>query len=191
MAWMMHFMAEYPEIQSRMQEEADQVLCDSETPDNFQNADKLRYIEAVAHETMRLKPVAPVLYLEPNEDVTIGGVDIPKHTMLMLPTRYGVMQESNFTAADKFQPERWLDSNPRQPAHNTKAFVPFGAGPRFCPGRNLAMLEIKMVMAMVCHNFSVSKSESARPIGERFAFTMIPEDLFINFSARLSEPFII
>jgi cytochrome P450 len=40
--------------------------------------------------------------------------------------------------------------------HNTKAFLYFGAGPRFCPGRYLASLEMKMVLATLSRNFSVA-----------------------------------
>jgi cytochrome P450 len=46
--------------------------------------ERLKYIEAVTHETMRLKPVAPVVFLESNEDVEIGGVSVPKETAVLL-----------------------------------------------------------------------------------------------------------
>jgi cytochrome P450 len=83
-----------------------------------------------------------------------------------------------------FKPERWLESNPTACAHNRNASAPFGAGPRFCPGRNLALLEIKMAMAMLCKNFSITRVETGRPVQEIFSFTMMPDKLLVTFEAR-------
>jgi len=185
MAWMMHFMIEHPEAQARMQTEVEQVVGNASMLRQLQDAERLNYIEAVTHEAMRLKPVAPIIFLESIEDVVIGGVAIPKETALMLLTLHGGLQETHFAAADEFRPERWLETAPPFPgAHNTKAFVPFGVGPRYCPGRQLAMVEIKAVMAMLCATFDISKTDRAQPVGEIFSFTMMPENLFVRFNRR-------
>jgi len=185
LAWMTHFMIEHPDVQKRMQTEAGQVAGDSGLLNELQDAERLNYIEAVTHETMRLKPVAPILFLESNEDVEIGGVAVPKGTALFLLTLHGPLQESHFGAADRFRPERWLNAEPAAGCpHNAKAFVPFGAGPRFCPGRQLAMLEIKMVMAMLCAAFEVAKAEPTQSVEEIFSFTMMPQNLFVRFKRR-------
>ena len=186
-AWMIHLMTEHPEVRAHMQAEAVQVVGGAGMLSQLADAERLEYIEAVTYETMRLKPVAPVLFFEPVEDVEIGGVAIPKNTALMLPTLYGPLQENHFGAADQFRPERWLKTaTPSGCPHNTKAFVPFGAGLRFCPGRQLAMVEIKTVMAMLCAAFEVSKAETAGPVGESFSFTMMPQNLFVRFKANCS-----
>ena len=185
MAWMMHFMIEHPETQARMRMEAAEVVGNVGTLSQLQDAERLHYIEALAHETMRLKPAAPLIFLETIEDVTIGGVAIPKQTALMMLTLHGGLQESYFADADRFRPERWLEqAQASRCAHNTKAFVPFGAGPRFCPGRQLAMMEIKTVMAMLCTAFEVSKGDQASPVNEIFAVAMMPESLSVRLRRR-------
>ena len=182
LAWMIHLMTEHPEVQAHMQAEAAQVTGGAGMLSQLADAERLEYIEAVTHETMRLKPVAPVLFFEPVADVEIGGVAVPKNTPLMLPTFHGPLQETHFGAAEKFRPERWLATAPAAGCpHNVKAFVPFGAGPRFCPGRQLAMVEIKTVMAMLCAAFEVAKPEPPSPVREVFSFTMMPENLFVRF----------
>jgi hypothetical protein len=154
-----HFMTEHPEAQARMQTEAREVVGNAGMLSQFADAERLKYIEAMTLETMRLKPVAPVLFLEALEDVEIGGVAVPKQTAVFLLTLHSGLQHNHFGGADQFRPERWLEgaTSPGCP-HNAKAFVPFGAGPRFCPGRQLALVEIKTVMAMLCSTFEVSKT---------------------------------
>ena len=67
-----------------------------------------------------------------------------------------------------------------------KASMPFGAGPRMCPGRYLAMLEMKMVLATVARNFELVEvsTEDGSPPRERFAFTMSPMGLKMKVVAR-------
>ena len=185
MAWMACFMIEHPEVQARMQAEAREVLGGAGELSQLADAERLPYIEAVTHETMRLKPVAPVLFLESIEDVEIGGVAVPRGTAVFLVTMHGGLQDIHFGAAKQFRPERWLEEVPASGCpHHARAFVPFGAGPRFCPGRQLALVEIKTVMAMLCAGFQISKTEPARPVGEIFSFTMMPENLFVRFQHR-------
>ena len=184
LTWLLYLITEHPEVQQKMQQEADAVLGADTLPKDISTVEQLTYIEAVAHETMRLKSVAPLMFLEPNRDVELAGIAIPKGTFLMLVNRHGALQEENFSNAHAFKPERWLESNPTTCTHNRNASIPFGAGPRFCPGRNLAMLEIKMAMAMLCRNFSITRVESERPVQEIFSFTMMPDKLMVKFAAR-------
>jgi cytochrome P450 len=62
--------------------------------------------------------------------------------------------------------------------------MPFGAGPRLCPGRSLALLEMQTALAMTCRNFTVAKTAPAQPVDELFAFTMVPMHLSVKFSPR-------
>jgi cytochrome P450 len=183
LSWLLYLIAEHPEVQQRMQQEADSMLADEPLPSDFATLEKLPYIEAVIQETLRLKSVAPMLYLEPIKDVELNGTRIPKGTMLVLLSRYGTLQEQNFGKASTFKPERWLAPAAVCP-HNRNAFVPFGSGPRFCPGRSLAMFEIKMAVAMLCRNFTVSRNQSGPPVRELFSFTMMPENLSVEFTPR-------
>jgi cytochrome P450 len=122
--------------------------------------------------------------MEPTREVDLAGYLIPKGTFLMLVNRFGSFQEKNFTQAFAFKPERWLESNSTGCIHNRYASAPFGAGPRFCPGRTLALQEIKMAIAMLCKNFSFSRAETEQTVKERFAFTMMPDKVMIKLTTR-------
>ena len=138
---------------------------------------------------MRMKPVAPLLLFEPLEDVEIKGYAFKKGRRLLIESRYATMLDENFTNATEFKPERWLKEN-RCPfsEHNIKAFIPFGSGPRFCPGKNLAMLEIKMIIAMLVGNFNVELSTPAKEIEEVMAFTMMASAYNVKLKANKKSP---
>src|SRR5450631_1932246 len=109
LAWMMHLMAEHPEVQEKMQAEADRVLSGGERPADYASTEALHYIEAAAHEAMRLKPVVPIIGLEINADTMIGDVRVPKGTGVYLLTSHVATMQSNFADPQAFRPERWLE----------------------------------------------------------------------------------
>lgn len=186
MSWMLHFMTAVPWVQHLMQQEVDDVLGDARMLPDFQTQEQLGYVDAVAQEAMRLKPVAPLLFFEPTRPVDLGGIHLSTGTPVFLLTRHAGLQESTFPAADAFQPERWL-LRPQtvRSARESPALVPFGGGPRMCPGRALAFLEIKAVMAMLCRNFTVTKPDNAPSVQEHFAFTMMPTPFQLQLHSRV------
>ena len=68
----------------------------------------------------------------------------------------------------------------------TAASMPFGAGPRVCPGRFLAMLEMKTVLATIARNFTLLEVATAdgAPPRERLAFAMSPVGLRMRLAPR-------
>ena len=185
MTWMAHFMSEHPETQECMQREADLVLGTAPMLQHFSDHERLTYIDAMIQETLRLKSIAPLFFMEANHATDLGGVHLPAGTVVCLLTRFAGLQENSFSAAEQFRPERWLVPLQTPPnSHSPSAMMPFGSGPRFCPGRSLALLEIKSVMAMLCRNFSISKAADAKNVGERLAFAMMPTNVMIKFSKR-------
>ncbi len=186
-AWMMYFMANFPEVQRQMQEEADSVLADSETVTDYPLTQELRYIEAVTHETMRFKPVAPFLGLQALQEVTVGRLRLPEGTPVFLLLRPKGLEDSEFAEANQFKPERWLNYARDENPHHRKSFSPFGGGPRLCPGRSLALLEIKMAVSMICRHFDVVRADPGRQIEERFVFAMMPQDLMISLRPRVTS----
>lgn len=184
-AWVIHFMTEYPEVQAQMQHDADFVLGAMKRPRDIDSADRLHYIDAVVQETLRQKPAFPFITLEPNQAVEIQGVHVPKGTPLFLLTGHLGRQDANFTDARTFQPERWLDPDrPGAPHHNRKGFLPFGAGLRYCPGQRLAMLEITMALSMLARNFTVAPAPGIAPTREHYAFTLCPTHLVVTLQQR-------
>ena len=181
LGWAVHELCESPASVSALQRELDAVLGASRVPEDFESAQRLPFAGAVANEAMRLRPVAPVLYLQANHATTLGDLFLRAGTALALLTRRPAVDAQHFDRPRAFLPERWLTPSG---THDPSAHVPFGSGPRLCPGRTLALLEMKLVLATLYRNFDVEREGSAGDVREKFSFTMSPVGLRVRLRLR-------
>lgn len=186
-AWMIYLLARNPRTLSKAADEVRRAIADPMYPTR-EEISQLDYVEACAHETMRLKPVAPLLGLQALRDTTIGDVHVPAGMMVFSLMRRDSVSDEFIPQASEFRPERWLvEGGPRQAASAAKRIsMPFGAGPRICPGRYLALLEMKMAMAMLLNHFEIESVTTpyAGEAKEHMSFTMAPVDLHLRLRAR-------
>jgi len=186
-AWMIYLLWRHPRALARAADEVRRVIADPMHPTRDELA-RLEYVEACAHETMRLKPVAPLLGLQTLHETTIGDVQVPPGVMVFSLMRRDSVSDEFIPHAAAFEPERWLvEGGARQAASAAKRIsMPFGAGPRICPGRYLALLEMKMAMAMLLAHFEIQGVDT--PDGgeaqERLSFTMAPLGLRLRLRLR-------
>ncbi len=180
-AWAIYYLAQNPEIVSKVRSEANAVYADQLTPSTDKDLTQLKYANAVAQEAIRMKPVSPNLYMEAISDVTINNFLIPKGMVMMLQTKIAQTTEANFSNTDSFIPERWIRGGcPMHENHNPETIKAFGGGPRFCPGKNLAMHEMTITISAICKQFDFSLAVDPKEIIEQFAFTMYPKHLKVN-----------
>lgn len=183
MAWTIWSMASRPEIQARWADEAIAVLGDREYATEYDMVQGFRYGEGVLRESMRLQPVVPLSGVEPLADTEVAGVRVPAGTRLMLLHRHAGLRDVE--RAHEFIPERWLDEDDGLETPSQRSFLNFGAGPRFCPGRNLAFLEAKTALGMIARNFEVELDPDAEPVTELLGFTMSPRGLRVRLRERV------
>jgi cytochrome P450 len=217
LAWMIHLLWRHPEALKKARAEVQQVLGDATEAPTLEQLAQLDFVEACTHETMRLKPVAPVLPLEALRDTVIGEVQVPAGHIVINLLRRDSVSDSHLPEAMAFRPERWLagtegaapaaggptpGAGGRVPgagsvsalaASAKRIAMPFGAGPRICPGRYLALLEIKLAMATLLGRFDVVAVDSpgGAEAAEQLAMTMAPVGLTMRLQARtaaLSPP---
>lgn len=185
LTWLIYLLSQEPEVTEKMRQEADQVLGEQKWASEYAFNGQMKYIEGAAFEAMRFKPVAPMMLFETLKDCEIEGVQIPKGQIVLTHHRHGALNENYFSESRNFKPERWLKES-RCPVHQTEAFSPFGGGPRYCPGRNLAILEIRMVMAMLVKNFDVELITKYEDVKEIMAFTMMSDGYTVRLKKRES-----
>ncbi len=184
-AWTVHLLAGNPDWFDRCRREVDALAATgADGPEGFERTKRMPVIDAVGSESMRLKPIAPLHMLEAVGDTRILGRRIPAGTAIFMLLRHIATRDEHFVNGRRFDPGRWLAAkDARRGPHDHRAFAPFGAGPRFCPGRGIAMLEIRTVLAMLCGSFDLQPVDGAR-VEERIAFTMFPANLFVRMTRR-------
>ena len=167
----------------RVRREVDAVVAPEPAIGNLEQTNMLPFLDAFCNEVMRVKPVAPLQVVEPVTDAVINGCLIPKGTPIMMLVRRMATRDENFGEGARFDPGRWLvPPESRTCPHDRRAFVPFGGGPRLCPGRSLALLQIRTVLAMLCRNFQVEPVHGGKEVDEHLAFTMMPSNLSVRMS---------
>jgi cytochrome P450/nitrite reductase/ring-hydroxylating ferredoxin subunit len=182
LAWAIHQLCDSPRWGSELRNEADAVIGEMDVVADVDVANRLVRANAVANETMRLRPVAPIMPLEANADMALGDIFLPKGAGVFLIFRPAAVSGENFADPLAFRPERWLDQ--LGGPHNVSAHLPFGSGPRMCPGRSLALLEIKTLLSMLYKNFAVERIGPSSGVTERYGFTMSPDGLKVRLCSR-------
>ena len=188
LAWMIHLLHDNPAALARARAEVRSVAPDlaAFSPEQMRDLD---FVEACANETMRLKPVAPFFAVQALRDTVIADIRVPTGTLIWAAFRVDSVSDKHFPNAAAFDPQRWLAGGPDAPAPTSSAkrvSMPFGAGPRVCPGRYLALLEMKMVMATLLGQFEIDRVETkdGAPVQEHLAFTMAPMGLRMRLRER-------
>jgi cytochrome P450 len=117
-------------------------------------------VSMVIQEVLRLYPPAAFVSREAYEDVQIGNLNVPKGVCLwtLIPTLH---RDPEIWGPDsnEFKPERFSEGVSKA-IKFPQAYVPFGIGSRLCVGKNFAMVELKVVLALIVSKFSFSLSPS-------------------------------
>ncbi|CAI9784771.1 unnamed protein product [Fraxinus pennsylvanica] len=155
-SWCLMLLASNPEWQKRARAEVLEV-CDGQVPDTDMLC-KMKQLNMVIQETLRLYPPAPTLAREVLTDMKIGEIHVPKGVNLwtMVATLH---TDTDIWGPEalKFKPERF-EKGIAGACKNHNSYLPFGFGQRVCVGQNLAMVELKILMALILSNFSFDLS---------------------------------
>ncbi|KAF9869716.1 cytochrome P450 [Colletotrichum karsti] len=130
---------------------------------DFVSVQKLEYMLAVLDETLRMHPPSPVANLRrvcDGGDV-ICGKFVPHGTSIGVWHYATFRDPKNFALCDEFIPERWL-GDPRFVDDKRDALQPFSYGPRNCIGKNLAYVEMRIILARVLWNFDMTLAEDSK-----------------------------
>ncbi|KAK5017362.1 hypothetical protein LTR16_001803 [Cryomyces antarcticus] len=131
----------------------------------FNDLAECRILDAVVSETLRLHPAAPAsLQREtPAGGRELGGHFIPAGTVVSMQCYTTQRDPSVFPNPETFDPARWLGTPEKQLAAMNVLQMPFSRGTRACLGKNLALMELKLVTASVVKRYSVAVASSMEP----------------------------
>jgi cytochrome P450 len=141
LAWALWLLAAFPEAQARAAAEADAFLADR----SFGALSRLAFTRDVFREALRLYPPVPMMVREAAREECFRGRDVPQGAQIVISPWHLHRHVRHWDAPDAFDPGRWQTGAGRESAR--RAFLPFSAGPRVCPGAGFAMAEGVVVLA--------------------------------------------
>jgi cytochrome P450 len=145
LAWATWLLGQHPDAARRAAAEVRAALGTRDA--TFEDLSKLRFVDAIIHESMRLYPPAWIIGREALESVTIAGVEIPKGAQVYTSSWLVHRDARFFQEPEAFRPERWEHELAKQLPRF--AYFPFGGGPRICIGNAFARMEAVILLATV------------------------------------------
>ncbi|XP_061709749.1 cytochrome P450 4d8-like isoform X1 [Cydia pomonella] len=174
-------LARNPEVQEKVFEELNDVLYCPDKAVTAADLPKLKYLEAVVKETLRLYPPVPIIVRTVTSDTELpSGVTVPAGTGICMHI-WATHRNPRYWGpdVDSFRPERFLE-----PLKHPAQFVPFSFGVRNCLGYQYAMMSLKTVLATVLKEYRVLPPAEAdlktlnEPIRVKYDIMMKAVDMF-------------
>ncbi|MFI1916772.1 cytochrome P450 [Nocardia sp. NPDC020380] len=137
LSWACHELAAHPDIQAAARRAADE-------------GDE-KYLEAVMKEAMRRHTVIAATVRKLKRDMTIGGYDLPRGTVVATSILLAHKRADNYPDALVFRPDRFLDGSV---AANT--WLPFGGGVRRCLGAGFSLMEGTAILQQILTRYALT-----------------------------------
>ena len=153
LSWLAKLMAEYPEIQQKVFSEVSEVSGII----SRNRIDEVPYTNAVIHEALRFASIVTmILPHKVTEDFTSkSGHFYPKGTLLM-GNMWAINRDPKiWDTPDQFNPGHFINSDGT--FKDREEFLPFGAGPRSCVGKNLAKIEVLIAFTTLMRRCRIEK----------------------------------
>lgn len=174
-------LAKHQDKMKKLQEEIDRECTG--TAIDYDTLGKLKYMEAVFKETLRMFPLASSANSrECMKTTRVGEMEIEEGTFVLADTwTLHYDKEIWGPDADQFVPERWLTPNPHLPG----AFLAFGNGPRVCIGMRLAYIEEKLALCHILRKFDIAEGpNTGESLKLHGAVLVHPDDVKVTIKAR-------
>ncbi|KAH9035153.1 high nitrogen upregulated cytochrome P450 monooxygenase 2 [Lactarius deliciosus] len=158
----LYYLLRNPDAYESLQAEVDGAFPSGEEPLDMTKLSQMKWLNGCINETLRLQPAVPSgsqrTVGRGKGTRKLGNLIIPEETQLCLHT-YSIHRDPrNFHTPEAFLPERWFSTGAPVGEHNTAAFFPFSYGPTICAGKNLALMEMRMVLCWVLRRFRFSST---------------------------------
>jgi cytochrome P450 len=169
LTWTWYLLGSHSTMRERVRAEADTVLGDR--PPTFADAARLEFTRRVIEESMRLYPPVWVVPRQVVADDEIGGFRIPARSLAILCPFVTHRHPAIWERPDAFDPDRFA---PERSAERSKyAHFPFIAGPHQCIGAEFAMLEMRLIVAMVLREYDLELAPN-QTIEPRASIAIVP-----------------
>jgi cytochrome P450 len=161
----------HPDVLTKARAEQDAVIAQHGPELTFETLKHMRYLDGVLKETIRLQTPVQIVFRRAVQDCEIGdGYLIPAGRKILVHVGEAIVNDERWLSTDTnnntndkntnimskiFEPERWLSDE----GGRVGGWLPFGGGPRLCPGQQLAWTEMKLLLAVVARGYEVELVE--------------------------------
>jgi pentalenene oxygenase len=156
--WALYFLAEYPEVQKRLQAEIDTAV-DERGAVAFDDLPNLQLTRNVLNESIRLFPPGWMFTRVTTAPVELTGSILPVGATILYSPYLIHRRPDAFQDPDLFNPDRWL---PESPAPARGAYIPFGGGTRRCVGDIFGLTEAALIIAQIASRWSLESVPGVR-----------------------------
>ncbi|XP_012269784.2 cytochrome P450 4C1-like [Athalia rosae] len=139
-------------VQNKVRAELSEVLGEKNV--TAEVLSKLRYLEMVIKETIRLFPIAPLMLRELKGEVDLETCTLPEGCSVAILAYQTHRDPRYWSNPDKFDPDRFLAEN--SVGRHPYAYIPFSGGLRGCIGQKFAMMCLKTIVAIIIRRYQLS-----------------------------------
>ncbi|KAI9209237.1 cytochrome P450 [Polychytrium aggregatum] len=163
LAWTIYMIATHPEVEQKLRYEIETVFAKGNGNIDEKSVGELKYTLAVLKETLRVYSSAPLFTKQCTRDTFVGPYLIKKDTSILFHTINTHRNQAVWGAnPEVFNPDNFLPQNEsKRPQYS---YIAFGTGPRACIGSQFALIEARIVIAHLLHNFKFTISDDAEPV---------------------------
>ncbi|OIK04180.1 cytochrome P450 [Streptomyces monashensis] len=183
MSFALYYLAKNPAVLRLVQREADALWGDDADPEpTYDEIGRLTYTRQVLNEALRLWPTAAAFSRRAREDTLLGG-RIPMRAGQAVTVMAPMLHRQPVWGdnPERFDPERFTaEAEAARPVH---AFKPFGTGERACIGRQFALHEATMLLAMLVHRYRLHDHADYQ-LHVKETLTLKPEGFTLTLTPR-------
>lgn len=174
--WTFTELTRHPNMMKKLQKEIENKVGMNTRTVEESDLESLTYLNMVIKESLRLHPVGPLLLpREAIEDCTIHGFHIPKKSRILINAHAIGRDPNAWEDPGTFFPERFANNCVDIRGRDFR-LIPFGAGRRSCPGVQLGLTVVRLMVAQLVHCFDWELPNGMRPeeldTNEMLAFVM-------------------
>jgi cytochrome P450 len=178
LAWALHLMAQFPDVQEKVAKEAQQL---GEVPD-FSVLSKLRFTRDVFRETLRLFPPVPMMVRENQATEVLRDRSVAPGAQIVLSPWHLHRHERIWDRPDEFDPNRWQSEGNKASVRD--GYMPFSSGPRVCTGAGFAMVEGVLLLAMLVRRFRFELIPGHHPVPLAHLTVRAKDGIWLNLVPR-------
>jgi len=181
---LLYWVLRTPGVLQKLQKELDRAIPNGQQVPSFMQVKDLPYMQCVINETLRIHSTSSLglpRLVPPGPGVEILGHHFPAGTVLSVPA-YTIHHSKEIWGADadEFVPERWSEGRITERMKNS--FIPFSYGPRSCVGRNVAEMELALIVSTVFRRYEFELYQDE--LETREGFLRKPLECFVGVRTR-------